>query len=150
MTRLSGQSFLVDTNVLVYALDRSSRQYAQASRLLSACVAGRMAGYIAQQNLLELTRVLTRHYRLPAAQALADVQTIARHRRLSVIAPTPGTLSLFFQLASAQTGGIFDVFDLYLAATMRPSGLSTIVTANVRDFAPIAGIEAIDVASLTV
>lgn len=153
MTRLFGQKCLLDTNVLVYALDQLSPYFRQASHLIAHCTSGRVAGHLAQQNLLELLHVLTAYQRVPFGQAIADVQAFAQHPRLTVIAPAPQTLRRFLQLAQQASSSQVDVFDLYLVATMRDNGLTTLVTANVRDFQAIAssaGIEVIDLATLTV
>lgn len=150
MERLFGRSCLLDTNVLAYALDEDSRYFAQASDLVASCVAGRVLGYVAHQNLLELFHALTAYYRVPAPQALADVFALAHQPGLSVICPSSGVLSEFLRLARMRMGASFDAFDLYLAATMKLNGLSRLVTANVRDFARIPDLEVIDLATLVV
>ncbi|MBI4491187.1 MAG: type II toxin-antitoxin system VapC family toxin [Chloroflexi bacterium] len=149
MQRLFGQKCLLDTNVLLYALDKSSRYFAQASGLLTGCVEGQVSGFVAHQNLLELLHVLTVYYHVPASEALRDVRALADHPRLSIIYPTSQTLSLFFQLAQTHVASRIEIFDLYLAATMKQSGLAKIVTANTKDFRHITDLEIIDLATLT-
>jgi predicted nucleic acid-binding protein len=154
MRRLFGAKCLLDTNVLAYALDRTASHFLAASQLLAHCVAGDIDGYVAQQNLLELLHVLTAYRHIALAQALSDVHAFARHPRLTVIGPAPQTLSTFFRLAHpvATSGGRIDLFDTYLVATMVDHGVMTLVTANVKDFRPIAttaGIDVIDVGTLT-
>lgn len=150
MRRLFGQRCLLDTNVLVYGLDKASRYFSQASRVLTLCAEGRLLGAVAHQCLLELLHVLTAYQHVPPEEALRDAQAFARHPRIEVLAPTPETLNVFLRLADTSKTARLEVFDLYLAATMRTHGLTRIVTANVRDFVGIADIEVLDLTRLSV
>jgi predicted nucleic acid-binding protein len=146
MRRLFGRTCLLDTNVLVYSLDRTSAYFVQAAQVLEHCTNGQITGYLSQQILLELLHVLTRYQRVPLADALHDVTAFADHPRLPIVGPSTYTYKECLRLARSASN--VDVFDLYLVATMIDAGITTLVTANTRDFRDVAGAAGVDVIDL--
>lgn len=64
--------------------------------------------------------------------------------RLKLILPKDTTVARMSDLLGSQAIKGGKIFDFFLAATMLDNGVGTIYTENVRDFAGIAGIEAIN------
>ncbi len=74
--------------------------------------------------MLELLHVLTAYYKLPVDQAMAAVRAYEAQPRLGLISPSAQTLGLFLRLIpSGLPIRRVNVFDLYLAATMRDHGM---------------------------
>lgn len=130
MTLTSREKYLIDTNVLLYALDRKSPLHSKAKALLEEGLHedGRLV--VAHQNILECIGVLTRGYRVPHDIALREV--LAFTSAFEQITPFPGTIDTFLSLMR-RTKAVY-VFDIYLAATMLDNDVERIITANPKDF----------------
>ncbi len=140
MKIISGEKYLIDTNVLVYAVDAGSPFFSKAKSLIELCRknGGRLA--VAHQNLLEFTAVMDRVYRLPRKDILADARSFSVH--FEVIYPGPKTFQTFLGLMSGEAQ--LYPFDVYLAATMLDNGISRIITANAGDFRGLGLEEVVD------
>lgn len=128
---------VVDTNVLVYALDADAPQHAAARALLEAGRDPANTLYVTPQILGEFYATVTNPRRVPkprsaaeASAAIADLLTYVH------VLPLPAnTVGLWLDLLRRHpvTGG--DVFDLQIAATMQANGMQRIYTFNTADFA---------------
>ena len=130
MNLTSGAKYLLDTNILVYSVDRQSPFYVRSKEILENGLRQGISFAIAHQNLIEFVAVLTRGYGVERKQALGDAQVFAA--RFDVIFPFPTTIETFFQLADKQKATY--PFDLYLAATMIDNQITRIITGNAKDF----------------
>ena len=136
---------LVDTNVLVYALNVDSPQHPECLAVLQHCATGAMPGVLVPQVLMECYAVITspRRFTHPALpeQAWGIMRSLSGAIRVK---PVPESLldDLDPLLARHPLRGQ-DVFDLALVAQMRTHGIRTICTYNTRDF-DVAGIRAIE------
>jgi predicted nucleic acid-binding protein len=135
---------LLDTNVVVYTLDRSAPQHQECRRLLDLVQAGRVAAALLPQVIVECYSVLTSARRvaapLPAEQARAALGAL---RRVLDVKPVPaGALPELDRLLARHPRLGADVFDLFLAAQMRCHGIEDICTYNVADFV-LPGIRAL-------
>lgn len=129
---------VVDTHVLVYALDADAPQHAASRALLDAARADASATlYVTSQILCEFYSIVTNPRRVsnprPAVEALAAVADLLTFLR---VLPAPahtvdGLLDLLRR--HPMTGG--DVFDVHIAATMLANGVQRIYTYNAADFA---------------
>jgi predicted nucleic acid-binding protein len=123
---------LVDSNILVYAVNSSSPKNRMAQHFLQSN-AGELV--LAHQNVLESLRVLT-HNKFPhpmsTAEANSAIDNIAKVCR--IISPNRLTYQVArgFLKKYELTGD--KIFDAYLAATAITNGISTIATDNVKDF----------------
>jgi predicted nucleic acid-binding protein len=127
---------IVDTNVLVYALDADSPQHAASRALLEAAKDRSTSLYVTLQILCEFYSVVTNARRVSKPQSPADA--------LSAISGLLGFLHVLPVPAQAVealagllrrhpvTGG--DIFDLQIIATMQANGLRRIYTFNTDDF----------------
>lgn len=136
MTISSNIKYLVDTNILIYAFDRSSPFHVSAREIIVEVIKKSKGILVAQQNLIEFCNVLHRQYDIPVKEVAKDAENIMRD--FGVIAPLSTTFHLFLSLL--ENNQHLYPFDLYLAATMLDNKITHIITANERDFAFIDGI----------
>ena len=127
----SKENYLIDTNILIYSLDRNSKFYRESRDVLEAGLKGEFYPIIAQQNLIELLAVLTKAYHVSLKSAIKDVISFANNFEL--ITPLPTTFGKFLQIIHSLKTGFYP-FDVYLAATMLDNHVKRIITANVKDF----------------
>jgi predicted nucleic acid-binding protein len=139
---MSTKVILVDSNVLIYAINISSPKHKAAQAFLQTHV-GRMT--IAHQNIFESLRVLT-HKKFPHPMSPVEAATAVGNiaERCHVIAPDPSTHHIAIALMQKHKLTGDKIFDAYLAATALSTGITTIATDNVKDFLPFEGISAIN------
>jgi hypothetical protein len=135
---MSVEPGIVDTNVLVYALDADAPQHAAARALLEAARADAPATlFVTSQILCEFYSIVTNPRRVPkprtAAEAMAAISSLLAFLH---VLPVPahavdGLLDLLRR--HPVIGG--DVFDLHIVATMQANGVERIYTFNTDDFA---------------
>ncbi|KKT34993.1 MAG: hypothetical protein UW24_C0017G0002 [Parcubacteria group bacterium GW2011_GWA2_44_12] len=130
MRLTSGEKYLVDTNILIYALNKTSSLYTKSRKILET---QNPEAYfiIAQQNLVELTSVLTKQYKVSLKEAVNTARAFSEH--FEVITPMRDTWEMFTHMAERQNKQIAP-FDIFLAATMLSNGVERIITANSEDF----------------
>lgn len=133
---------LVDSNILIYAINSSSPKHLSAQAYLQANV-GQMT--IAHQNILETLRVLTHSkfpYPMTTTDAIKAILSIAKG--CHVIEPQTDTYHI--ALALIQKHGLKGdkVFDAYIVATAISVGISSIATDNTKDFTIFEGVSVIN------
>ncbi len=129
---------IVDTNVLVYALDADAPQHAAARDLLEAARADASTTlFVTSQILCEFYSIVTNPRRVAkprtAAEAMAAISDLLAF--LHVLPAPAQAVDGLLDLLRRQpvTGG--DVFDLQIVATMQANGVERIYTFNTADFA---------------
>jgi predicted nucleic acid-binding protein len=136
---------LLDTNVLVYALNVDSPQHPECLAVIQHSATRAMPGVLVPQVLMECYAVITSPRRL--AHPTLPENAWAIMRSLSEAIETKAVPESFFDdldgLVSRHPRRGRDLFDLALVAQMRSHGIRTICTCNTRDF-EIAGIRAIE------
>ena len=145
MADTSKKRFLVDTNILVYSLDRSSPFQKLAVEFFRLCEQGEFKGAVAHQNVIELINTLIRDYKISNRESLKKTRVLIDEGVLEIIFPLPTTLGRFFDLAGKYKG---KTFDLYLAATALDNGVEGIITNNPKDFEFISGFKVLTLGEL--
>lgn len=147
MTTSTGSSTLIllDTNVLVYALDSQSEHHVPSRKTLERAAHVGSNLCIAQQNLAEFYAVVTdrRRVRVPLAPRVA-VETMKSLMSMPSLAllPVPAGVSLQFLDLVGKHGILAQhAFDALLVATMLGNGVSRICTFNRVHFQPFEEIE---------
>jgi len=129
---------LLDSNVLVHAAYRASELHGRAAELLDRGLRQKGVYCIAPQNIVEFASVVTRPRFVDPVLPAAEVERIAdllyRSRTLAKIYPQRGTVSRMSREGARLGIGGTAWYDLFLAMTMRDSGVDTIVTEDVSDF----------------
>lgn len=133
---------LVDSNILVYAVNRSSPKHKIAQIFLQNNI-GHLE--VAHQNILEALRVLT-HPKFPSPMKIQDalkaINSIIKACR--VVYPEGKTYHITLLLIDKNKPVSDQIFDAYLAATALSNGITTIATDNIRDFKKFKGISLIN------
>ena len=139
MKNILSENFLVDSNILVYLLDKNSPFHHQVNAFFKTLIHRQVSVYIAQQNLLELLSVLTKKHQLAKHSALQKVNLLAQEPLFHIISPLPETFSSFLKLLKPLPSP--DIYDVYLAATCLDNGIKAILSNNPKDFANMKGLK---------
>ena len=135
-----------DTNVLVYAHDVSAPNHPDSARLLTMVVEKRIRGVIAEQNIIELYRILTnstamRGKSLTPSQAKDLIQGVYMSGAFEVIYPTSTTLDQVLELANRGNVVSARIFDVRLAALILETEIDYFATYNLNHFQGIEGLQ---------
>jgi predicted nucleic acid-binding protein len=145
---MSQTQIFLDTNVLVYAHDQSSQYHADSAELLSLIFADKLKGTIAEQNLIELYRILTnpvamKNAPLSPTQVKSLIQNTYLTGRFHIAYPTEATIHKTLELAVLKNVSSAKIFDLRLAALATALPIYCFVTYNIKDFVDIEGLKAV-------
>lgn len=137
-TSYVAEKILLDTNLLVYAHNRASPHYPQASCILVASTRGPLNAYVSSQNILEFYSVMTNPRRVRPTPPPHEIQEICSDlwasRRLQKIFPRERTAIEAVKTAAAKGLRGPQIFDCVLALTSRDNQVDRIWTDNVGDF----------------
>ena len=127
--------FLVDTNILLHAVNKSAPEHAAAFAFLEKHLSARTPWCTTWPILYEFLRVSTHRRVFPAplkaAQAMNFVHWIARVEEVAILAPTERHAEVLQSVAeeiSPPAGNLFH--DIHTAALMKEHGVSEIITAD--------------------
>ena len=132
---------LIDSNVLIYAYDRSDNvKHKKAVELLSKCWEGKIMLAISAQNLAEFFVVVTTKLKpaLSIREAEQIVQDIVDFSHWKVLSYNEHVLLKAIKMHKTH------FWDALIAATMLEHGIFTIYTENTADFSQFANIKAIN------
>lgn len=123
---------LIDSNILVYAINRRSPKHKAAQIFLKNNI-GHLE--VAHQNILETLRVIT-HPKFPSPMKIQDALKAIKNilKVCLVICPTEKTHHITLLLINKNKVVSDQIFDSYLVATALSNGITTIATDNTRDF----------------
>lgn len=133
---------LVDSNILVYAINSRSPKNQKAEKFLSQS-SGNFA--VAHQNILEALRVLT-HPKFPKPMQLNSAISALRPitDAGTIVSPDHNTYPVAEQLIIKYGFKSNQIFDAYLVATALTNGIYDIATDNERDFGTIKEIKVVN------
>ncbi len=134
-----------DTNVLVYAHDRASAFHTESALLLKLVFSRQVKGIIAEQNIIELYRVLTNSVAmkgkpLTPLQATDLITKTYRSGIFDIIYPDSSTIDKIMQLAVSENIISAKIFDTRLAALILGTDNDYFATYNVKHFKEIEGL----------
>lgn len=139
---------VVDTNILIYAINGRDPDHAPCARVLQSLVDGAMPWYTTWGIIYEFLRLVTHPRVLPSPLTVAKgwevVERMMREGGLRVLSTTPAHARVLAELLAAMPelrGNV--MHDVETVAVMREHGLSRIVTRDA-DFHRFEGIEVID------
>ncbi len=136
----SHKPILVDTNIIIYAINRSSPKHTAAQDYLQKHQRDLV---VAHQNCIEAIRVLTHpKFSSPMTASRAQQAIAAISSHIELIYPTIETYEFFSELLHKYLRTGNGVFDLYLVATMLSHDVVSIATDNLKDFVGIGEIRA--------
>jgi len=134
----------IDTNILVYAFDRSeAKKNKKARQLIGKCFKGEVLLATSTQTLSEFFVVVTKKIQKPIAgsQASGIIRNIIDFKGFSILTIKPGTI---VSAANACTETTAHYWDCLIAETMKENSVYRIYTENTKDFGKIGGIEVIN------
>jgi len=140
---------LLDTNVLVYSVNRAAAEHADSRRIVRLSAAGTLPGVVVPQVLLEFYATMTsgRQVTTPLSPAQARAEVEGFCRRLTVKPVPTDVLSHLFASLSEQSPSGHGIFDVFLVAQMKGLGIGDVCTYNVAGF-NFAGIRALEPAQV--
>lgn len=134
---------LADTNILVYATDRSSRFHQRSLEFLTS--QGQI--HLPSKVLVEFFAVVTRApvSSLPVPVALSSIEWFTS--QYPVIHPNADSQRILWEMTRRPTLVGLRIHDGEIASIGLAHGIRRLATFNVRDFAGIDGIEIVDLNS---
>ncbi|HEV3231286.1 MAG TPA: PIN domain-containing protein [Candidatus Dormibacteraeota bacterium] len=128
---------LLDTNVLVYAMNEASPRHRPCRAVVDLAMRARMPAVLVPQVLLECLSVVTspRRVERPLTPEVAVDQLARLRRALPVMEVKAATMVQLEDLVRRAGRSGPRVYDLFLAAQMRVHGIRELCTENGRDFA---------------
>ncbi len=136
----------IDTNILIYALDRESDFHKQALQVLISLGESGL-GVVCWQNLTEFYAIVTDKKRIktPLTPQIAtrELNILLNKFSLEIIGPNNRTKELWFDLLKIKDIKGQVVHDIFLAATLLSNGIKILITENTGDFKRVEGLKAI-------
>ncbi|VXD21809.1 putative PilT protein [Planktothrix serta PCC 8927] len=134
-----------DTNVLVYAHDESANYHTESAELLQMTLEEKVQGIIAEQNIIELYRILTnpsamKGNALNPSTARDLIAGTYLTGTLEILYPNHSTLDKVLELAVNGNFISARIFDIRLAALILDAGIDFFATYNISDFQGIPGL----------
>jgi predicted nucleic acid-binding protein len=128
----SVEAGVIDTNVLVYAMDADNSHHAASRALLDAARNRSTTLYVTSQILCEFYSIVTNPRRVSKPRSPADaIAAISGMLAFLSVLPSPArTITNLIELLQRHpvTGG--EVFDLLIVATMQTNEVRRIYTFN--------------------
>lgn len=123
---------IIDSNILVYAIDKLSPKHSKAQKFLRENL---NILEVAHQNIFETLRVIT-YPKFPNPMKLKDaVDAVERILKVcSIVSPNWKTQRIALELIKKYKLSSDTIFDAYLAATALSNDIKIIATDNVADF----------------
>lgn len=133
---------LIDTNILIYAINADSPKNKIAQKFLKDNL-GNLE--IAHQNILEAIRVLTHpKFSKPMTLKNATDALLGICESFDIISPDQKSYYLFLELINLHKLTGNRIFDAYLVATAISNNVFQIATDNIKDFKRFNQVKTID------
>lgn len=138
----------LDTNLIVYAINKDSPYHARATALMEAIGEGKLETCLSLQVLGEFYATATNPKKiektLTPEEAVMVIEGLLRTDTILKLFPKQETLKLALDLVNRYQLKSLDFFDAQIAATMLDNGVTTIYTVNEQDFAIFEEIKAVN------
>lgn len=141
-------TFLIDTNILVYAYNSSSKFHEISLDIIEKALNNEIEAVVADKNLFEFYAIITdkKRVELPISTAEAcNVIDYLINSPLKIIFSTPFTLLKTFELIKHYKIRKQDIFDIILVAMMIENNIKNIITSNEKHFKNIKEITTINI-----
>jgi len=136
---------ILDTNILVYAVDSESKHHVPSKTLLLQAVDPGAGLCVAPQNLAEFYAVVSDRRRvrnpLPPTAAIQAITDLLALPGLALLTVPIDVTKRFIELLQRHAVVAQHTFDAYLVATMLGNGVSRIHTFNSAHFDPFDELE---------
>lgn len=128
---------LLDTNILVYAVNKDSEFHETASEIHSKVLDGSIQACVSLQNLIEFYSIIASNRvqnPLPAKIAFDEIDKYIADQRIKKIQFNIDALATLKDLAIKHDIKAQNIYDLKIVATMLANNIEEIITANKKDF----------------
>jgi predicted nucleic acid-binding protein len=135
---MSAERFTLDTNILIYSIDRDAEaRHAMSRRIIDLAI--RSDCWLTLQAVSEFYAAATRKQRMPAAEAAA--QAADWLEMFPCLSHSPTAVRAALTEASA---GRASFWDAQMVITAAEGGCSAILTEDMRDGAILAGVRIVN------
>jgi predicted nucleic acid-binding protein len=144
---MASDDYLLDTNVLIYATLQGDPRHKEAARLLAAAGLRGHTVYVSAQNLAEMWGALTGPRTVPPdppSVAEAKIASIAALPHVVVLPVDKQTVRRAAEIARRHGLVRQRYYDAQIAAVMLQHGIRRIFTENVKDFAGLDCVDAVN------
>ncbi len=134
---------ILDTNVLVYALDTDAPQYEAAKKACDAAAAGEFPAFITTQIVLEFVSIVTNPKRVAAPTSLAEAWEDIRRflAAFTLISLSPEDMPKVASISEELGLSGPKVFDVGIAVSALSAGIDTVCTYDTSVFARVPGLK---------
>lgn len=144
---------LFDTNVLIYAHDESATHHRDSAELLALAIENRIQGILAEQNIIELYRILTNSAAmkgnpLSSLQANNLITATYLNSNFEILYPNQLTIEKILELAVNNNITSARIFDIRLVALILNKNIDYLATYNIDHFQGILGINPLNASEI--
>ncbi len=137
------EKFLIDTNVLIYAINKDSEFHLSSRKIFETALNNDLNFFVSINNLLEFFAIVTDNKRvqnpLNPYQAREVINIIAESK-IKIIHADIYTLNKSLEIAVELQKSKQVIFDFLIAALMISNDIKNIITYNTKDFKSISQI----------
>lgn len=139
---MTEEFFLLDSNILIYAYNRSEVYKGKiAEEIIEDCIGRGLKGCTSFQCLGEFSKVMVSKYNIPCKEVKEIIRDLCSLRHFRKIHYDKNTIINALDLSEKHN---IHFWDAVIAATMLENGISAIYTENTKDFKKIPQITAIN------
>ena len=132
MQDILSKKLAIDTNILIYLLDKKSSFHGKTVELFLKFEREKTKLVMAQQSLVELVQTLTVDYKKPLDIASATAKKIVEST-IQIVSPMPQTVETYLRLCRSNKKAK-NHFDLFLAATLIDNKVDRLLTNDKKGF----------------
>jgi predicted nucleic acid-binding protein len=140
-------TYLIDTNILVYAYNEDSEFHEEALRILENALNKNINAAIADKNLFEFFAIITDKRRIEnpiSTDEAIDIINFLVDSNITIIYSSPFGFLKTLELAGKYKIKRQEIFDTNLVALMIQNKIDTIITANEKHFKNIKEINVLN------
>jgi len=140
-------TYLIDTNVLIYAYNLDSPYHVKCREIVENCMNGYVSSYIADKNLYEFMAVVTDKRRIEKPVGIEEVSEVIdsiENSQIDIIYSSHFSLLKTLELVKKYDIKRQDIFDFVLVGIMLDHNINKIFTLNEEDFSMIEEINIVN------
>ena len=137
-------SYLLDSNVIVYAVNYDSPFHKECLSFVSRAMKGEINGFLCEKSIYEVYAILSDSRRVEkplSTTQIIDVLNKLVKSKLQVLYSNENTTEKALRLCKEYNINRQDVFDMVIASQALNNSVNYIVTYNKKDFLKIKDIE---------
>ncbi len=132
----NNEKVLIDTNILIYSLDKNSKYYAFANDIINSYSG---SAYITSKNISEFIAVLSKNKNIDYKYIKKKVKDLTFN--FEILFPGTNSFKIFNDLIEKYEPKGNLIYDIEVVSVMLASNIKSIATVNVKDFENIKEVE---------